>query len=382
MKDATDQTRVDLRTVSLSLITTYPPTRCGIGRFSYSLVEALGATAPDVDVRVARISDSPTTSAESVVDVAFDPSSPVARRTAARRISAADAVILQHEYGLYGPDDGIAVLDLVARIDAPLITVVHTVRPAPSPRQRTIIEFLGEAGVLVVLSEVARQQLLEAHQVDPAGVYVIPHGSSWTPAAVPERLRRRLITWGLLGPGKGIERALEAVAQLKLDPPVTYDIVGQTHPNVLARQGRAYRDSLEKLARGLGLDRRVRFVDRYVSDAELEKRVAASDVVVLPYDNEEQVCSGVLTDAVALGRPVVATAFPHALEFARRGCGRAVEHRPGALAASLEELLTDDTSYRMAVTAAGAVSPSLSWSRVALAYVDLVDHLRSHVVVA
>lgn len=382
MTEARDQTRVARRPRSLSLITTYPPTRCGVGRFSHSLVEAMRAMAPETALSVARISDTRLASGDPVVEVAFDPASPVARRTAARHVSSADAVILQHEYGLYGPDDGIAVIDLVERIEAPLISVVHTVRPSPAPRQREIVEALGQAGDLVVLSRVARDQLIAAHDVDPAGVYVIPHGSPWRAATAPVSERRKLITWGLLGPGKGIERALHAVAGLRLDPPVTYDVVGQTHPNVLARQGQEYRRSLQRLAAELGLGDRVRFVDRYVSDAELEKRAAAAHVVVLPYDNDEQVCSGVLTDAVALGKPVVATDFPHAREFARRGCGRAVEHDPAALATALEEMLTDDTSYRMAVAASVQVSPSLSWTGVAVSYLELVDHARTRLVVA
>lgn len=382
MKDARDGRPVDHRSLSLSLVTTYPPTRCGIGRFSYFLVGALTSVAPSSRVSVARISRAPDRGIDPVVEVTFDPTAPVARRTVARHLSGADAVILQHEYGLYGPDDGVAVLDLVRKIDAPLISVVHTVRPAPSSRQRLIIEELGRAGLLVVLSHVARDQLVAGHDVDPAGVCVIPHGSLWRPVPVGRSSRRRLISWGLLGPGKGIERALHALARLRLDPPVTYDIVGQTHPNVLAAHGQDYRRSLQRLAAELGLEERVRMVDRYVSDGELHEMATAADVVVLPYDNDEQVCSGVLTDAVALGRPVVCTAFPHAREFAAKGCGRAVGHEPAALAAALEEMLTDDTSYRMAVEAASHVSPSLSWTEVAASYLNLTDGVRADVVVA
>src|SRR5690606_25149 len=152
----------------------------------------------------------------------------------------------QHEYGIFGPDDGIAVLDLVDRIEAPVITVAHTVRTTPTPRQKRILEYLARRGEMVVLSRVARDQLVSAFDIDLDHVVVIPHGSNWSARPFGPRTRRRLITWGLLGPGKGIVRALEAVASIDLDPPVTYDIVGQTHPNVLARYGQSYRHSLEQ----------------------------------------------------------------------------------------------------------------------------------------
>src|SRR5690606_625597 len=132
--------RPDPRDLSLSIISTYPPTRCGIGRFSHSLVQASKASPPATRVGEAEIAAKPDGTPDYVVEVVFDPTSPVARRTAARRVNSSDAVILQHEYGLYGPDDGVAVVDLVERIEAPLVSVMHTVRTAPSPRQREIIE--------------------------------------------------------------------------------------------------------------------------------------------------------------------------------------------------------------------------------------------------
>lgn len=372
----------DSRCLSVSLITTYPPTRCGIGRFSHCLAEAITATAATTAVKVARIADTPDGSEDTTVEVTFDPASPVARRTAARHVNESDVVFLQHEYGIYGPEDGIAVLDLAHRIEAPLVSVLHTVRSSPSRRQREIIEALGRLGPLVVLSNVASLRLSAIHDVDPSLVYVIPHGSPWQPAPLSLGARRKLITWGLLGPGKGIERALHAVAKVKLEPPVTYQIVGQTHPNVLATHDHEYVMSLQHLTSQLDLTDQVTFVDRYVSDAELEPLAAAADLVVLPYDNSEQVSSGVLTDAVALGRPVVATAFPHAEEFAAQGCARAVAHDSTAMATAIFDMLTDDAAYRAARAASLRLSPSLSWPAVARAYLSLADRIRRRPVVA
>lgn len=375
---------IDLRSMSMALVTTYPPTRCGIGRFSLSLTEAWKRVAPATRVDVARVvsmADPP--SEPDGVHILFDPQSPIAIRKTARRLNEADAVVVQHEFGIYGPDDGIAVLELVEHLHRPTLAVLHTVLAEPSRRQREIVEGLAAAGTLVVPSHIARATLLSSHDIDPSIVHVIPHGSSWTPlGGQHEGPRRRLVSWGLLGPGKGIERSLHALALLSLDPPVSYRIIGQTHPNVLARQGQRYRQSLIRLARQLGIEEQVTFVDSYLPDDVLRGEVEAADIVVVPYDNHEQVCSGVLTDAIALGKPVVATRFPHAEEMLASGAGRCVDHTPEAIAQAARELLSDDGAYRAAVAAAETTGRQLQWDHVARSYLDVLRHIRSSAGVA
>lgn len=375
--------RIDLRDLSIALVSTYPPTRCGIGRFSHSLRTALEAVNPEAKVAVARVAgpDDPLTN-QPAVEVVFDPSSPVAVRTAARTINRHDVAVIQHEYGLYGPDDGIAVLDLVGRLSLPVTTVLHTVLADPTARQRQIVRELGMAGWLVVPTEVARELLVEIYDLPDTGIHVIAHGSHWAPIAPRRGPRRHLVTWGLLGPGKGIERALHALARIDLSPPVTMDIVGQTHPKVLASSGNTYRSLLQDLVAGLGLTHRVRFVDRYLDDDELLEYVGAADAVVVPYDNMNQVCSGVLTDAVAAGRPVVATDFPHARELLAEGAGIVVPHSDRALARAITLLLDDDQAYDYAAGHAARLAHRLSWTEVAAAYLDLLHSHRVGVSVA
>ena len=124
-----------------------------------------------------------------------------------------------------------------------------------------------------------------------------------------------MITWGLLGPGKGIEHGIKAVAALAgRGLRVRYLVVGQTHPNVLAEQGELYRDGLRSLAADLGVADLVELDDGYHEWSRLQALVRGSALVLLPYDSREQVTSGVLVEALASAKPVVATAFPHALE--------------------------------------------------------------------
>jgi glycosyltransferase involved in cell wall biosynthesis len=90
------------------------------------------------------------------------------------------------------------------------------------------------------------------------------------------------------------------------------------------------------------------------------------DIVLLPYDSSVQVTSGVLVEALAAGLPVVATAFPHAIELLSEGAGRVVPHgNPKAMATALENLLTRPRAMRAAAMAARRIAPDLRWSSVA-----------------
>ncbi len=361
----------------LGIVSTYPPTRCGIARYTAALVTHLGDAAPDLDVDVVRIiDDAPPVSGLGQVGMEFDPNSAVSVRAAARHLNRCDLVIIQHEYGIFGGDDGESVLDLADQLGTPLVTVAHTVVSSPSDRQRHILTELHERSNLVVLSEAARSALAASYDIPRSEVVVIPHGSLWAPAPARSGPRRELVTWGLLGPGKGLEMSIEAMALLRdIEPGLRYRIVGRTHPVVARRSGSAYRRRLEEIVGSLKLDDMVEFVDRYLDDDDLYRLVASSDLVVAPYETVEQVTSGVLVDAVAAGRPVVATRFPHAVEMLEGGAGLVVDHDASALAAGLRALIEDDHAYQRAVETAATRSSEVSWKSGAQRYADLARSL-------
>jgi glycosyltransferase involved in cell wall biosynthesis len=315
-------------------------------------------------------------SSTDVVAMEIDPDSAVSVRAAARLLNRQDVVMLQHEYGIYGRDDGEQILELLSLIDRPAMAVLHTVLPSPTDRQKAIVTAMDEQARLVALCESARDTLEDVYGVDREGVTVIHHGSHWDAQDPNDPPRRRLITWGLLGPGKGLERAIAAVAELRgLGTETDYLIVGRTHPEVARRQGFTYRHRLEELVTELGVDDLVRFVDRYVDDAELFELARSADVVVVPYDNSDQVSSGVITEAVSLARPVVATRFPYATEMLRGGAGAVVDHEPEVMAGAIKELLEDDDRYLQAVSTCASMSAGLSWEAAARRYAELVEGL-------
>lgn len=361
----------------VGLVTTYPPTRCGIGKFSDSLVRGLEIVAPEIEVEVVRLIDrSPTEPASGRATLEIIPDLPIAIRAAARRLNDCDVVLLQHEYAIYGGNDGEAILDLIDKIHRPMVVVLHTVLSEPSERQKSIIEAIGDQCQLVVLSDSARRILADRYPVDPGKVAMIPHGARWAPRPINRPPRRNLITWGLLGPGKGLERAISALPLLRhLRPLPLYRIVGRTHPAVARKSGLAYRRRLEALARELGVEDMVEFLDTYMEEDELERLVAESDVVVIPYDSHDQISSGVLTEAVAAGRPVVATRFPHAVELLGGGAGLTVSHDSEAMAGAIARLLEDSNAYKSCAMAAGFRARQLSWETSCREYIRLAYRL-------
>lgn len=358
-------------------LSTYPPTRCGLATFTHSLASATVESGLG-EASIVRVLDEPTVGSEA----RFGSRLPIAAHLVAgdrasmsasiRALNASDVVIVQHEYGIYGGPDGDEVIEVLEHLTAPSIVVLHTVLEDPTANQKRVLKRISElATSVVIMSDRARATLASTYLVDLGKVRVIPHG-------VPDPVSRavtvaghRIVTWGLIGPGKGIEWGIRALALLRdLDPRPEYIIVGRTHPKVLAHEGEAYRDSLRRLARELDVEPMVTFVDEYLDDAALADYVASADVVLLPYDNHDQVTSGVLVEAVAAARPVVATAFPHALELLSAGAGIIVEHEsPESIAAAIRTVFSGQG--RLMSEVASRVSLGTGWTRIAARYNQL-----------
>jgi glycosyltransferase involved in cell wall biosynthesis len=298
----------------------------------------------------------------------------------AELLNQCDVAVVQHEYGLFGGTDGDEVLDVLAGLRIPSIVIAHTILSNPTPHQRAVlVEVAALADQVVVMSEAARVRLCTTFEVDPDLVVTIAHGAAIPSAgAAPQPSSRpTMLTWGLIGPGKGLERMLDAMPalyQLPMRP--RYLVAGRTHPKVLAADGESYRHARMEQARRLGVIDAVCFDDDYRDMASLNALIASSAVVVLPYDSTDQVTSGVLVDAIAAGKPVVATAFPHAIELLASGAGLVVEHDdPDAMAAALwRVLLEPGLADRMAAEAT-RLAPALGWPVVAHAYLRLATRL-------
>ncbi len=369
---------------AFGFLSTYPPTRCGLATFTAALAAAIPQPG-DPDARVVRVDDlvptgPPVLGPRTQVVGDLRPGNRASRVAAAETLSACDVVVVQHEYGIYGGRDGDEILDVLARIRVPIVVVLHTVRESPTAHQRWLLDRIaGLAAAVVVMTSAARDLLNRRYSVPSHKVSVIPHGvADWSqlPPALPAT-RPTMITWGLLGPGKGIEWGIRAIAAYTgpgLRP--RYLIAGQTHPKVLATSGERYRESLIALAATLGVEADIEFDDRYLDAQGLAALVASADVVLLPYDSREQTTSGVLVEAITAGKPVIATRFPHAVELLSGGAGILVGHENAPeIASALERTLTIPQVADVMSTAAIAESRANGWDAVAVEYRGIVSGL-------
>lgn len=371
--------------VSFGFLSTYPATQCGIATFCEALASQLSDDGAEVGV--VRLVDAPQVERPPVVRE-WVTGRPWEAAHVAATLDGYDVAVVQHEYGIFGGPDGQDVLDVAARVHVPLVSVLHTVLTTPTPNQhRVLAALVGHSAAVVTMTATARDRLIAGWGVDPALVTVIPHGARDNRSPVRARegavgstpgRRPTVLTWGLLSQGKGIEWALLALAELRsrIDLPA-YRVVGQTHPRVQELEGEAYRNRLLALTADLGLADTVSFDGRYLSGPDLRDVVRQADVVLLPYDSLEQVTSGVLTEAVAAGKPVVSTSFPHAVELLSGGAGVLVPQRdPRAMADALEHVLVGPGAAANMAAVSRRMAASLLWPAVAERYLELAESLQ------
>jgi glycosyltransferase involved in cell wall biosynthesis len=366
----------DSSPLTVGILSTYPPTACGLATFSAAL--AGGLEAHGAQVRIVRVSDGKPSTSPLVVGE-LDNGRRASVGATADLLNDCDVAIVQHEYGLYGGTDGDEVVAILNLLRVPCIVIAHTVLSAPTAHQRSVlIEVASLADQVIVMSGAARDRL-RGFDVDSTKIDIIPHGAAVPPARGGSRDTQQpmLLTWGLVGPGKGIERVIDAMPRLQeLAGGPRYLVAGTTHPKVLAAEGESYRNARIEQARRNGVAASVEFDPGYRDLPSLTALVQSSAAVVLPYDSRDQATSGVLVDAIAAGRPVVATAFPHAVEMLASGAGVVVDHDdPDALVHELAQLFTDPARTARMAAEASRIAPSLRWSVVAAAYLELADRL-------
>ncbi|MXO75107.1 glycosyltransferase [Altererythrobacter aerius] len=371
----------------VALIGNYTPRKCGIATFTADLKSQLGHFRPEIDVAVWALDDAAARMEYAGVAGTIDRNDPSSYAAAADAInqSGADAVWLQHEYGIFGGEDGDMVCDFVNRLAAPLIVTCHTVLSAPSPAQRRIMEHLvARASRLMVMSSKSRDLLVQCYRAPPEVVEVIEHGAPDRPFGREDAFkaerglsgRKVLTTFGLLGPGKGLETVIEALPAIRArHPEILYRIVGATHPNLVARDGEGYRDGLKDLANRLEVADVIEWDESFVETEELLDQLEACDIYLTPYPGLQQSTSGTLSYAVALGKAVVSTPYVHAQELLAGGVGVLIEPGcPDAIARAVIDLLDDPAELAAMKARAYARGRKTIWPRFAAAAASLIEN--------
>lgn len=367
--------------LSVGLVSTCPPRQCGIATFSKDLEHAIQSADPSVRIRWAAINEATSLHAYGPeVRWRIRQGDLESYRRAAIELNASsvDVVCLQHEFGLYGiwgdPFED-HLIGFLEELHKPLVTTLHSVLPEPSPSVRASVRRLAQhSDQVVVMAERARSLLLDAYDIDRNRVTVIPHG---VPPVEPHgRVRMKdhfgvagrtiITTFGLVDPRKGLEYMIDAMTTIReFDSSALYLIVGKTHPELIRRDGEAYRRQLWQVVKERGLEQHVDFVDEYLTQAQIVEYLLASDVYVTPYLDPNQITSGTLAYALGAGKAIVSTPYAHALEVLAQGRGLLVPFRSDVhLADAILRILADPHAKGSLERHAYAYGKETAWPRV------------------
>ena len=375
--------------MKIAFLGNYPPKACGIGTFTFSLARAILSNLKASEISEYAeviVMEDPSDDHDYPVEVTrhIRPQEPADYRDAADYLNDNDfdLLVLQHEYGIFGGDDGMHVMHLLDKLRIPLIVTYHTVLKEPSFGQRDVLGRIAErAQAVVVMTQLASQLLSDVFDVAADKIHVIEHGVPVIESASREALRADrgwtdrhvLFTFGLLGRGKGIETSIRALpAIVKAYPNTLYVVLGKTHPHVIKHSGEEYREYLQDLAEELGVGENLQMISKFASEQELFDGLRAADVYVVPYPNEAQITSGTLAYAVGAGAGIVSTPFWHAAELLQEGRGRLFPfHDSKALANTVIDLLANPDELRRMRQRAADYGAHLLWPRIGKQYLKV-----------
>jgi glycosyltransferase involved in cell wall biosynthesis len=366
----------------IAVVGNHLPRQCGIATFTTDLCDAIAAEYGASGLQVVAVNDAQSKYVYPArVRGEIAEGDLLGYRATAERLNASnvDLVCLQHEYGIFGGKAGSHVLELLRLLNMPVVTTLHTVLRQPDPDQRSVMQAIAErSDRLVVMSEYSSSVLQDVFGVAAAKIDLIPHGIPDLPFVEPAIYKDSLaiggklvmLTFGLLSPNKGFENVIQALPRiLAQHKNAVYVIAGATHPHVRAREGDRYRDELQAMARGLGVEREVIFCNRFVSPMEMASLVGSADIYITPYCHVAQAVSGTLAYAMGAGKAIISTPYWHAAELLDDGRGVLVPFEdPNAIASAAIELLDDGAARNALRKRAYLYARKMVWNRVAQSY--------------
>lgn len=380
-------------------LSTFRPEQCGIASWTEDTINYCHKVDPSLPNRVIAVNGFRSKSEYGdFVDFCIDRDDEEEYVRAAEFVnqnSGIELVNIQHEYGIFGGERinghaiGNYVLSFLDTLEKPKMITCHTVpsqRTAQdtklfSRRKEVLTQILGKVDKGIVISNVAKDILVNEYGTDPEKLEVILHGThdfdeSYEDSRSILGLEGKFVVSmvGLVRKKRGIEQVIRALQPVvEVEPNFVYVIAGKTHPKEIIDGEEPYRDYLKKEVARLGLEDHVMFVNRYLPLASLLRFIQASDVCITPYTDPRQISSGVLSYNVGLEKPVISTPFLYAKEILAEGRGVVLPDfdNPESISKAIIDLIEHPEKIKIIKENIRPFKGQMNWMNVAKRYVDI-----------
>ncbi|HET6556009.1 MAG TPA: glycosyltransferase [Prolixibacteraceae bacterium] len=384
------QEEPDIIKPEILVISSYPPRECGIATYSRDLITALNKEFDQsFDIRVCAL-ETGDESFEYPDEVKFrlDTSQSATFFPMALSINQdknIEIVVLQHEFGFFHKQEE-AFLQFLHQLTKPLICAFHTVLPRPDSVLRTKVQQIASAcKSIIVMTHNSEEILIRDYEIPKDKISVIAHGTHLAGhvniTALKEKKgftdRKILSTFGLLSSGKSIETTLDALpAIIKSNPEVIFLVIGATHPEVVKKEGEAYRRMLETKVIHNGLTDHVKFINRYLELPELLDYLQLTDIYIFSSHDPNQAVSGTFAYAMSCGCPIISTPIPHAKELLTENTGIIFDFgNSSQLAEAVTMLLNDEQRRKHMVVNTLQKITSTAWENSAIGHAMIFHQL-------
>jgi len=378
--------------MKIAFIGTYPPRECGIGTFTNNLFNSVvindKKTEPNNGGFVVALNDFTNNykyPEEVKQTIRQEHQEDYLQAAKYINISGADLCVLEHEFGIFGGQNGVYILPLLHRLEVPLMVTLHTILKAPSYNEKAVLQVICKmASKIVVMSHKAIEFLVNIYDVPREKIEFIDHGvpdlqfdSEKSKKELKLENKKVLMTFGFIGRNKGIETVIKALPKIiEKHPEVIYLVLGKTHPNVLRHSGEEYRIFLMRQVKNLQLEKHVVFLNEFVDVNDLFKYLSATDMYITPYLNEAQITSGTLSYAVGVGSAVISTPYWHASELLADGRGRLFNFNDSdELTSVLSALLDNPDELNILKSKAREYGKKITWPKTGEKYIAVAKQI-------
>jgi len=372
------------KAIRVIYVSTYPPQKCGIATFTKDVTSAINLLNPHALAEI-----MPVIKEKENPDFPWEVKHKIERDNlnsyleAAKYInnSCCDLVLVEHEFGIFGGKCGDYLVNFLRAVTKPKILTCHTIIDNPKNEWgRSFKKLTKYTDGYTIMAQDSAKKLINLYGIEKNKIAVIPHGTPDLPYNSTEFYKKKKNLSGrivlgninLLSKNKGIDYAVEAVAEIaKKYPQVLYLIIGQTHPNILETEGEKYRNSLKLKIKKLGIQKNIKFINRYLTLKELIEWLKAIDIYITPYLDPQQSSSGALAYAVGAGKFCISTEYLYAQSLLSSGRGVLVPFQDSdSIAKAVIDALSNNHKREQVQKKAYKYGRFMTWTSVALQHLD------------